>query len=92
MQKTLSDLVSIPKVELQRLVEREPLLKTTDGEPHFLAQSLSGFEQMVRRLREFEAVVRQRKSRQGQLALLRSNRVASVKAAAFPATAIAPRR
>lgn len=55
MQKALSELVELPEAELNRLVEREPLLVTSNGEPKFVAQSLDAFEGMVRRLRELEA-------------------------------------
>lgn len=40
MQKSLSEFVSLPKADLVQLIEREPLLITTDGEPQFVAQSL----------------------------------------------------
>ena len=33
MQKALSELVSLPETELNRLFEREPLLVTQNGEP-----------------------------------------------------------
>jgi hypothetical protein len=57
MQKSLSDLISLPHDELTELIDRlgEPLLVTQDGEPKFVAQSLNGFEAMVRRLRLLEA-------------------------------------
>lgn len=55
MQKPLSELISLPEADLIRLVEREPLLVTQNGEPHFVAQSLTAYEAMVRRLRELEA-------------------------------------
>jgi PHD/YefM family antitoxin component YafN of YafNO toxin-antitoxin module len=73
MQKALSELVSLPETELHRLVEREPLLVTQNGEPQFVAQSLDSFEAMVRRLREFEQTSKAREKRTaGKLVLLRS--------------------
>jgi len=57
MQKPLSELSSLPKAELVRLFEREPLLVTQYGEPRFVAQSLDSFESMVRRLRQLESTV-----------------------------------
>lgn len=57
MQKSLSELTSLPPHELSRLIDGigEPLLVTWCGEPKFVAQSLEGFEAMVRRLRAFES-------------------------------------
>ena len=55
MQKPLSELAFLPQHELDRIVQHEPLLVTRDGEPTFVAQSLSAFENMVRRLRHLEA-------------------------------------
>ena len=55
MQKSISEFASLPEAELVRMVEREPLLVTRNGEPQFVAQSLDSFEGMVRRLRELEA-------------------------------------
>jgi prevent-host-death family protein len=55
MQKSLSELASLPESELCRLVEREPVLITANGEPTFVAQSLDSFEEMVRRIRKLEA-------------------------------------
>jgi PHD/YefM family antitoxin component YafN of YafNO toxin-antitoxin module len=54
MQKTLAELFSLPETEVLRLVEREPLLITQGGEPRFVAQSLTAFESMVRRIRVLE--------------------------------------
>src|SRR5687768_1267731 len=56
MQKALSELNSLSGDDLSRLLDGlgEPLLVTTDGEPIFVAQSLEGFEPMVRRLRILE--------------------------------------
>jgi prevent-host-death family protein len=58
MQRTLSELFSLPEGELLQIVEKEPLLVTQNGEPRFVAQSLESFESMVRRLRELEALPR----------------------------------
>jgi len=44
MQKALSELVDLPDAELNRLVEREPVLITQNGDPQFVAQSLDAFE------------------------------------------------
>jgi hypothetical protein len=57
MQKSLSELASLPPNELTDLLggRREPLLVTRDGEPQFIAQSLDTFDEMVRRLRFLEA-------------------------------------
>ena len=55
MQKTLSELSSLPDGDLLRIVESEPVLVTQNGEPRFVAQSLDSFESMVRRLRQLEA-------------------------------------
>jgi len=56
MQKSLSELKSLPPSELSRLIEQldESLLVTNEGEPQFVAQSLGAFETMVRRLRLLE--------------------------------------
>lgn len=64
MQKALTELVSISPDELSQLANqmREPLLITSNGEPQFVAQSLSAFETMVRRLRDLEAERRNMKS------------------------------
>jgi prevent-host-death family protein len=70
MQKALSELVSLPEAELNRLVEREPVLVTQNGEPQFVAQSLHAFETMVRRLRQLEANPKADQPR-GKLFLLR---------------------
>jgi hypothetical protein len=73
MQKALSELVSLPNAELTRLFAREPLLITQNGEPQFVAQSLDGFEAMVRRLRELEMGTKaDRPKLGGKLILLRS--------------------
>lgn len=72
MQKALSELVSLSEAELNQIFEREPLLITQNGEPHFVAQSLDAFESMVRRLRQLEtASRRQLPDRRGNLILLR---------------------
>jgi len=56
MQKSLSELTSLSPEELTVLMDHvnEPLLVTSDGQPRFVAQSLSGFEDMIRRLRSLE--------------------------------------
>jgi len=73
MQKALSELFALPDSELSRLVEREPVLITQNGEPQFVAQSLDAFEAMVRRLRQLEeGATSDSKRRRGQLILLRS--------------------
>jgi PHD/YefM family antitoxin component YafN of YafNO toxin-antitoxin module len=73
MQKALSELVALPEAERTRLFEREPLLVTQNGEPHFVAQSLEAFESMVRRLRELESAPKpSHHQRRGKLILLRS--------------------
>ena len=56
MQKSLSDLSSLSPEELTSLMEQigEPLLVTNNGQPQFVAQSLTGFESMIRRLRALE--------------------------------------
>ena len=73
MQKPLSELVSLPEAELNRLFEGEPLLVTQNGEPHFVAQSLEAFETMVRRLRQLETDSEsERPKPRGKLILLRS--------------------
>jgi PHD/YefM family antitoxin component YafN of YafNO toxin-antitoxin module len=56
MQKSLSDLTSLSPEELTVLMDQinEPLLVTTNGQPQFVAQSLTGFESMIRRLRALE--------------------------------------
>ena len=71
MQKSLSELTSLPPDELSRLIDQlnEPLLVTNDGEPQFVAQSLTAFETMVRRLRLLE-----RKNANGAGALHRPSR------------------
>jgi prevent-host-death family protein len=72
MQKTLSELSSLPDGELLKIVEREPLLVTQNGEPRFVAQSLDSFESMVRRLRQLETSSRRSPSGQrGKVTLLR---------------------
>ena len=72
MQKSLSELSSLPDGELLRAVEKEPLLVTQNGEPRFVAQSLDSFESMVRRLRRLEAPNRRPPSdRRGKLIILR---------------------
>lgn len=71
MQKALSELVQLPDAELNRLVEREPLLVTKNGEPQFVAQSLDAFEGMVRRLRELEAASKNLNRKAGKLFLLK---------------------
>jgi hypothetical protein len=71
MQKALSDLVALPETELSQLFERAPLLVTKNGEPQFVAQSLDGFEAMVRRLRELENPKATATRRRGKLVLLR---------------------
>jgi prevent-host-death family protein len=71
MQKSLSELASLPESELSRLVEREPVLITANGEPTFVAQSLHSFEEMVRRIRKLEAAQRHRTEHRGKLILLR---------------------
>ena len=62
MQRTISELTSLSGDELSTLIDRlgEPLLVTQDGEPQFVAQSLTAFESMVRRLRLLEAERRDR--------------------------------
>jgi len=73
MQKALSELVDLPDAELNRLVEREPVLITQNGDPQFVAQSLDAFETMVRRLRQLEASPNSDSQRhRGKLILLRS--------------------
>jgi PHD/YefM family antitoxin component YafN of YafNO toxin-antitoxin module len=56
MQKSLSDLTSLSPEELTFLMEQitEPLLVTNNGQPQFVAQSLTGFESMISRLRALE--------------------------------------
>jgi PHD/YefM family antitoxin component YafN of YafNO toxin-antitoxin module len=56
MQKSLSELTSLSSEELTVLMDQvnEPLLVTCDGQPRFVAQSLAGFEAMIRRLRALE--------------------------------------
>ena len=56
MQKSLSELTALPPGELSTLLDHlnEPLLVTHNGEPKFVAQSLTVFEAMVRRLRLLE--------------------------------------
>jgi prevent-host-death family protein len=72
MQKTLSELASLPDGELLHIVEKEPLLVTKNGEPHFVAQSLDSFESMVRRLRQLEALLRRpAPDQRGKVMLLR---------------------
>lgn len=60
MQKPLSEFAALPEEELMRIVDREPLLVTRNGEPQFVAQSLESFESMVRRLRQLETAARPR--------------------------------
>jgi len=72
MQKSLSELASLPESELSRLVASEPLLVTANGEPSFVAQSLDSFEAMVRRIRKLEAATSARPTdRRAKLILLR---------------------
>ena len=71
MQKALSELIELPEAELNRLVDREPLLVTNNGEPQFVAQSLDAFDNMVRRLRELEAASKTSTRRPGKLILLK---------------------
>jgi hypothetical protein len=56
MQKSLSYLSSLSPEELTVLMDQmnEPLLITSGGQPQFVAQSLAGFETMLRRLRALE--------------------------------------
>lgn len=63
MQKSLTELMSLPQDEVARLIQHldEPLLITSNGEPQFVAQSLSVFESMVRRLRALEDAVSEQK-------------------------------
>lgn len=70
MQKALSELIELPEAELNRLVEKQPLLVTRDGEFNFVAQSLETFESMVRRLRELEAATPPAHKQLGKLILL----------------------
>jgi PHD/YefM family antitoxin component YafN of YafNO toxin-antitoxin module len=60
MQKSISEFVSLPEAELTRIIDHGPVLVTQDDEPRFVAQSIDAFEQMVRRLRELEAVSKRR--------------------------------
>jgi hypothetical protein len=71
MQKALSELSSIPESDLIRLIEREPMLITSNGDPQFVAQSLDSFDSMVRRLRRLESMVKTISGRRGKLVLLR---------------------
>jgi hypothetical protein len=61
MQKSLAEFLSLPESELIRLVAEGPLLITQDHEPRFVAQSIDAFESMVRRLRELESTLGDRK-------------------------------
>jgi PHD/YefM family antitoxin component YafN of YafNO toxin-antitoxin module len=56
MQKSFSENTSLAPDELSAFIEqmKEPLLVTNLGQPQFVAQSLSAFETMVRRLRILE--------------------------------------
>jgi PHD/YefM family antitoxin component YafN of YafNO toxin-antitoxin module len=56
MQKSLSEIASLAPDELSAFIEQmnQPLLVTDRGQPQFVAQSLSAFETMVRRLRILE--------------------------------------
>ena len=72
MQKSFSEIVSLPGTELIRMIEREPLLVTHDGEPQFVAQSLDSFEAMVRRIRQLESSTKQTHNRpRGRLIFFR---------------------
>ena len=57
MQKSLSEIVSLPEDEVLHLIttREDPLLITHEGEPRFVAQSLDSYEALVRRLRKLEA-------------------------------------
>jgi len=65
--------VPLPEIlVLLKIVEKEPLLVTQNGEPRFVAQSLDSFESMVRRLRHLEASSRRPLSdRRGKVIFLR---------------------
>lgn len=56
MQKSLSEIVSLPEDEVLHLIagRDEPLLITHEGEPRFIAQSLGAYEALVKRLRTLE--------------------------------------
>ena len=56
MQKSLSEIVSLPEDEVLHLIadREEPLLITHEGEPRFIAQSLDSYEALVKRLRTLE--------------------------------------
>jgi prevent-host-death family protein len=71
MQKTLSELLTLPEAELVRLFEHDPVLVTQNGEPKFVAQSLDSFEAMVRRIRQLEANSK-RQASLGKLVFIRS--------------------
>lgn len=68
MQKSLSEIVSLPEEEVLHLIadREEPLLVTHEGEPRFVAQSLNAYEALVRRLRALEAE-RQKPTRTAQI-------------------------
>ena len=57
VQKSLSEIVSLPEEEVLHLIadRNEPLLVTHEGEPRFVAQSLDAYEALIRRLRALEA-------------------------------------
>lgn len=57
MQKSLSEIVSLPEEEVLHLIadRKEPLLVTHQGEPKFVAQSLDAYEALIRRLRILES-------------------------------------
>jgi hypothetical protein len=56
MQKSFSEFTSLAPDELSAFIEqlKEPLLITNQGRPQFIAQTLTDFEDMVRRLRTLE--------------------------------------
>ena len=57
VQKSLSEIVSLPEEEVLHLIadREEPVLVTHEGEPRFVAQSLDAYEALIRRLRTLEA-------------------------------------
>lgn len=71
MQKALSELRTLTDSDVLKLVEREPILITTEGEPRLVAQSVDSFDAMVRRLRQLEAASHREANRPRKLFLLR---------------------